>query len=163
MLIEADKRTDEYAIKLTYSKDEESFYIPDNVHIIGTMNTADRSLAMVDYALRRRFAFINLKPEYKSKKFHSHLKDNGVPETVAINIVNKMTELNEKIVNHYKQLGKGFAIGHSFFSSLPEDIEYNMKWYRSVIKTEIAPLLHEYWFDDEEKAKEEVDSLLRAA
>lgn len=163
MLIEADKRNDEFAIKLTYSKDDEHFYIPENVYIIGTMNTADRSLAMVDYALRRRFAFINLKPEYQSKKFHAHLKSNGVPDTIATVIVQKMTELNEKIINHYKQLGEGFAIGHSFFSSLPDDIEYNMKWYHSVVKTEVAPLLREYWFDDEEKAREEVDILLKVA
>ncbi|EPZ49832.1 hypothetical protein M902_0702 [Bacteriovorax sp. BAL6_X] len=162
MLLESDKRFEEYSIKLTYSEDDESFFIPDNVYVIGTMNTADRSLAMVDFALRRRFAFISLSPEYQSKKFHSHLIDNGVPSDVANMIVQRMTSLNEKIINKYKQLGEGFAIGHSFFSSLPEDIPYNFKWYQSVIKTEIAPLLREYWFDNEATATQEIEELLRA-
>ena len=58
MQIEADKRKKQYAIKLTYSnEDDERFFVPENVYLIGCMNTADRSLAIVDYALRRRFRF----------------------------------------------------------------------------------------------------------
>ena len=81
MLIESDKRSPDWAIKLTYSdeENEEEFYIPENLYIIGTMNTADRSLAMIDYALRRRFAFINLKPAFNSdetcEKFRTYLKN----------------------------------------------------------------------------------------
>lgn len=163
MLIEADKRNEENSISLTYSKKDESFYIPKNVHIIGTMNTADRSLALVDYALRRRFAFVTLNPEYESDKFHTYLITRGVKKELADLIVSKMTRLNTKIANHYKQLGKGFEIGHSFFSSLPEDIPHNLKWYKEVIRTEIAPLLEEYWFDDEETATSEINLLLDVA
>ena len=78
MLMEGDKRGSDYALQLAYSESpDDTFFIPENLHIIGTMNTADRSLALVDYALRRRFAFITLKPEFSSSKFTKLLLDKG--------------------------------------------------------------------------------------
>ena len=161
-LIEKDKRNE--SIKLAYSdpKDPESeFSIPENLYIIGTMNTADRSLAMVDYALRRRFVFYSLKPQFESEKFKSHLvNDYGVEEKLVDNIVNKLNALNEVIANDEKYLGEGFTIGHSYF--VPDnDSSLNREWYERIINFEIKPLLKEYWFDNLDKAEQEVDNLLQ--
>jgi 5-methylcytosine-specific restriction enzyme B len=78
MLIEADKRGKKFAVKLAYSEGEETFYIPKNLYLIGTMNTADRSLAMVDYALRRRFSFITIEPAFHSEQFNNYLIGKGI-------------------------------------------------------------------------------------
>ena len=158
LLIESDKRGRANEMALTYGdKDSEPFYVPDNLHIIGTMNTADRSLAMIDYALRRRFAFISLEPLF-NQKFINFLLGKGIEKSFSEKIVNRISQLNEVICND-KNLQKGFQIGHSYFSNFTEgeDIE---KWYRRVINLEIAPLLEEYWFDNEEKAKKEILKLL---
>ncbi len=158
LLLEADKRGEK--IQLTYSQDEEEFQIPPNLYLIGTMNTADRSLAMVDYALRRRFAFIDLEPTFNDK-FSQFLQDAGVTTTFASVIVQKIKNINEKIAED-ATLGKGFTIGHSYFCQLeqlrngtsPED------WYKHIIELEIAPQLREYWFDNEDNAKEAIAFLL---
>lgn len=161
MLIEADKRGPDFAIPLTYSPDAESrFYIPENVYIIGTMNTADRSLALVDYALRRRFSFIYLKPQFESPKFHEYLEKCQVPGEIADNIVKRMVKLNNKIACDKKNLGPGFQIGHSYFCPLDKNGQCNEKWYQNVIRTEVAPLVREYWFDDEENADNVIKGLL---
>lgn len=159
MLIEPDKRGPEWSIPLTYSKSNtDKFYIPENLYLIGTMNTADRSLALVDYALRRRFSFINLKPLFESK-FKSFLEIKGVDSEVIEKIVTKLMKLNNDIANDTKNLGDGFMIGHSFFCTFNEAEDSN-EWYEKVIYTEIVPLLFEYWFDDEEAAQRKVDELL---
>lgn len=146
MLIEADKRGDKFAIKLTYSEDEEDrFYVPENMHIIGTMNTADRSLAIVDYALRRRFAFINLQPEY-GKSFRSFLSDKGLSIGLIDHICSSVSKLNENIIAD-KNLGNGFQIGHSYFCAFNEGEDEN-KWWDEILSFEIRPLLEEIWFDD---------------
>lgn len=156
LLIEKDKRGPEFAVSLTYSQFSDSrFYIPRNVYIIGTMNTADRSLAVVDYALRRRFAFINLNPIF-STKFRNHIIDKGVDESIANKISQKMTALNELITVN---LGDGFQIGHSYFSDLGE-MNGDDSWYQYVIQHEIGPLLEEYWFDNLDKAKDCLANLL---
>ncbi len=157
MLIEPDKRGREYAIPLTYSNDvEDTFYIPENLHFIGMMNTADRSLAMVDYALRRRFNFVTLQPAFKTAEFRSFLDDREVQTEIIDTIIKRMTALNDEICAETTNLGPGFMIGHSFFC--PEDTEEDLgiDWYRSVIKFEIAPLIREYWFDDTEKAESQI-------
>lgn len=157
MLIEHDKREPEFAIPLTYSRSEDiRFFIPDKLHIIGTMNTADRSLALVDYALRRRFSFIDLQPEF-GEKFREYLMDNSVPPVLIDRIVDRMTNLNKHIAAD-PNLGKGFTVGHSYFCNVPSSPGEG--WYKQVIDNEIAPLLHEYWFDDEAKAIENVKMLL---
>ena len=148
MLIENDKRGEKNKIQLLYS--DELFYIPKNVHIIGLMNTADRSLAMIDYALRRRFAFFDLKPGFSSDGFNTYQSDIGYP--VFDNIINVMEELNDAIKED-DALGEGFRIGHSYFCNLDEedDIEEKLKY---IIEYEIIPLLKEYWFDEPDKVEE---------
>lgn len=158
MLIEHDKRGEEFSIPLTYSSSSiERFSIPSNLHIIGTMNTADRSLALVDYALRRRFSFIDLNPVFDDK-FQNYLHDQGVTKSFAKEISEKLTRLNNKITMDNKNLGKGYCIGHSYFCSF--DSASEKEWYKTVIKTEIEPLLKEYWFDDENKVENAVKELL---
>jgi hypothetical protein len=153
LLIEPDKRSSDWATKLSYSRSvEERFYVPSNVYLLGMMNTADRSLSMVDYALRRRFAFVTLRPEYESKTFRTGLGDSGVPSAIIDRIVTRMSELNGEIYNDPANLGPGFCIGHSFFVPTGADVSFNEAWYQQVIETEIVPLLEEYWFDNPTKA-----------
>jgi 5-methylcytosine-specific restriction protein B len=159
MLIEIDKRKKEFAMKLTYSEDaNDIFYIPENLYLIGTMNTADRSLALIDYALRRRFAFINLEPEF-GEPFKLFLKDSGLSEKLIINICEKINNLNNEIVKN-RNLGAGFKIGHSFFCNYKKETMDENIWYENVVNYEIAPLLEELWFDDISKAKDLVGDLL---
>jgi 5-methylcytosine-specific restriction enzyme B len=161
LLIEADKRSPEYALALTYSKrGDDLFCIPPNIHLIGMMNTADRSLAMVDYALRRRFSFIDLKPEFASPKFRQYLLEMGVGKSLIDKIVDKMQYINHEIAEDTSNLGKGYCIGHSFFCPGTKG-EFGEDWYREIIQFEIAPLIREYWFDKPEKAASTVDLLLR--
>ena len=153
LLIEHDKRAPEWAAQLTYAKEgEDRFYVPGNVYVIGMMNTADRSLSMVDYALRRRFAFFRLEPKFESTAFRTHLQIRGVPEPVIDRIVERMTSLNDAIVADRINLGSGFQIGHSFFVP-PGEVGDPELWFKRVIETEIRPLLDEYWFDDADKAE----------
>ena len=155
MLIESDKRSQEYAINLMYSDSEESrFYVPPNVHIIGTMNTADRSLAVVDYALRRRFAFFDLIPEF-SDKFKGFLKGVNVENALIDKISNRMNRLNAEIAD---DLGVGFRIGHSFFTPNSGTIP-NADWFNDVVEFEIKPLLDEYYFDDSSQLEAKIELL----
>lgn len=152
MLIESDKRGEE--IILTYSDDP--FYVPENIYIVGMMNTADRSLAIIDYALRRRFCFVELEPAFETEAFVSHLLLQGASEELINKIKMRIGSINleiEKDVN----LGKGFRIGHSYFCNYVD----TDKWYEEIIKYEIQPLIKEYWFDEEEKSKNYVNELLR--
>jgi 5-methylcytosine-specific restriction protein B len=156
MLIEADKRG-KYSVPLTYSeKDDALFSVPENLYLIGTMNTADRSLAIVDYALRRRFRFISLEPKFNNR-FKDFLKSKGISNDLIQEILSKISSLNGKIKSD-KNLGSGFLIGHSFFCN--PDSKNERRWFENIIKFEIAPLLEEYWFDDREKVKNEIELLL---
>lgn len=152
MLIESDKRGEE--LLLTYSS--EPFYVPQNVYIIGMMNTADRSLAIIDYALRRRFCFYELEPAFETDSFKKHLLNKGASEELINKIKMKVGNINLEISKDVN-LGKGFRIGHSYFC----DYSNNPEWYREVIKYEIQPLIKEYWFDEEEKANNLIEELLR--
>jgi len=158
LLIEADKRGPNWGIELTYSsKTDPTFFIPQNVFLLGLMNTADRSLAMVDYALRRRFAFMTLPPAFSAPKFRAHLESRGVSVEVRKKLINGMEALNAEIEKD-KDLGKGFLVGHSFFSSPPSPLnDGGEEWLRRVVETELRPLLREYWFD---KSEEDIDSKL---
>jgi len=151
MLIEGDKRGIENAIKLTYSEsDMDRFCVPPNILLIGLMNTADRSLAMVDYALRRRFAFFNLQPQFESEKFQSAITAYGGSLDLVKKIRTRIEDLNLVISNERRDLGPGFQIGHSYFC--PNDlITSDHQWYANVIRTQIKPLIEEYWFDSPEK------------
>jgi 5-methylcytosine-specific restriction enzyme B len=161
MLIEPDKRGPEYALPLAYrTEDEPAFYVPPNLYLIGLMNVADRSLAMVDYAMRRRFVFITLKPQYESELFHQWLLERGMdPELIQL-IVERMSKLNQEIREDLL-LGENYELGHSFF--LPKGDNFgglDKNWYRRVVRTEIVPLLKEYWFDNPKRAKEAEKRLL---
>ena len=146
VLIEGDKRGSKHSLSLTYSEsDEEQFYVPPNVYLLGMMNTADRSLALVDYALRRRFAFVDLSPMFSSSLFIDYLVSKGAEPDIARLVCNRLMELNDAITKD-QNLGPGFAIGHSYFCNGSSGL--TIQGYRNVIQYEILPLLREYWFDD---------------
>jgi hypothetical protein len=145
LLVESDKREAKWATSLAYS--DSKFFVPENVFILGLMNTADRSLAVVDYALRRRFAFVGLTSRIDSDKFGLELGRRGVTTDVITRIRDRVGSLNAEIIGDTANLGPGFEIGHSFFCAGPMAEESADAWYRRVIKTEILPLLREYWFD----------------
>ncbi|MBQ5983337.1 MAG: AAA family ATPase [Prevotella sp.] len=147
MLIESDKRSPRHAIKLTYSDDEEEkFYVPANVYIIGCMNTADRSLAIVDYALRRRFAFCDIEPEF-GETFQNFLSENLSVQFVN-RICSKLKRANKIIVNA-PSLGKGLEIGHSYFCQTA-DVDDEQQWWRAICNYELFPYIREICFDDNE-------------
>jgi hypothetical protein len=126
------------------------------------MNTADRSLAMVDYALRRRFVFFDLEPQFGCDAFRTALQDRGAPPDLVDRIVDRMTALNQTISKDEKNLGHGFEVGHSFFCPPAESSDaFDWEaWYRSVVQLEIGPLLREYWFDDMARARKQAERLL---
>lgn len=162
LLIETDKRTDKWALQLAYADETAPpFYVPNNLYLLGMMNTADRSLSLVDYALRRRFAFIGLEPGFGSDGFGPHLRAQGVSEVIVRKVVSGMTALNEAIASDTTNLGPGFQIGHSFFTPI-RPVASDEDWFQTVVETEIRPLLEEYWFDDPAKAAEWRERLLNA-
>lgn len=146
MLIEADKRGQE--LRLLYKN--ETFSVPANVHIIGMMNTADRSLAVLDYALRRRFGFFEMTPGFDSAGFTRWQQEAGSP--TLDRLVATVVDLNRVIADD-PALGQGFAIGHSFLSR-PTDSDPDDAWLYSVVEDELVPLLDEYWFDEPQTAAE---------
>ena len=152
MLIEADKRGSNFAIPLTYSTAGERFSVPANMHLLGLMNTADRSLAMVDYALRRRFAFEALRPAYHTEQFKEYLINKGADEPLVMLIVDRMSAINDHI-REDKDLGSGFEIGHSYFVPGEEETLDEL-WFHTIVDTQIEPLLREYWFDRPERVDE---------
>lgn len=144
MLLENDKR----GVKLGLLYRDEEFSIPKNVHIIGMMNTADRSLAMMDYALRRRFSFFEIKPGFKSNGFTQY------KDQLSDSKFNRMLEVVENLNNDIAiddALGSGFMVGHSYFCNLEKDKEYSLS---HIIEYEVIPLLKEYWFDEPDKARD---------
>lgn len=154
LLIEHDKRHSDWAARLAYASEEsDDFHVPENVWLLGMMNTADRSLSLVDYALRRRFAFITLKPGFTSPGFGSHLAAAGAPPEVIAAIIQGMQELNAAIGEDRVNLGPGFQIGHSFFTP-SKGQSAGRAWFERVVETEIRPLLEEYWFDAPDRADE---------
>ena len=159
-LLEADKRSPENALELTYKrKDEQGIHLPPNLHVIGTMNIADRSLALVDLALRRRFAFVDLMPEI-DERWQTWVREQcGFDESVLSDIQDRMSNLNETIESDSK-LGRQFQIGHSYVTPRPGSETNPGAWYRDVVESEIGPLLDEYWFDEPSKARRERERLL---
>ena len=144
MLIENDKRGEGEALELIY-KEDEKFFVPENLYIIGLMNTADRSLAMLDYALRRRFAFYDMKPAFDSEQFKEYQKK--LNNKKFDSLIEKVKELNKEILED-GSLGEGFCIGHSYFCNLEAIKDDKLSL---IIEFELIPLLKEYWFDDKEK------------
>ena len=152
MLIESDKRGIE--LKLLYA--DEKFSVPKNVYIIGMMNTADRSLAMMDYALRRRFAFFEMEPGFNTKGFRQYQE--GLQSEKFNKLINRVEALNIEIAND-ESLGEGFCIGHSYFCELKEASNQTLS---GIVEFELAPLLKEYWFDETSKAKTWIEDLRSA-
>ena len=157
MLIENEYR--EETLQLPYS-DLPPFKVPENIYIIGMMNTADRSLAMIDYALRRRFSFFDIEPCFKTitndatdDRFREYI--DGLQNDVIKRLIAKIVELNGEIS---KKLGKGFCIGHSYFCNLKKEDSINDR-LNAIIEYEIIPMLKEYWFDDLETVGEWEKSL----
>ncbi len=152
MLIETDKRKKRFAVKLTYAEEDDAeFFVPPNLYLIGTMNTADRSLAIVDYALRRRFAFIELEPMF-DEPFRSFLNQKGISGELVNHIIQSIIKVNHAIHTD-PNLGHGFQIGHSYFCSFNGDGDESA-WLGEVLRFEIKPLLEEIWFDNPDKVKE---------
>jgi 5-methylcytosine-specific restriction protein B len=149
MLIESDKRGVE--LKLLYA--DEKFSVPENVYIIGMMNTADRSLALMDYALRRRFAFFDMKPGFDTDGFREYKE--GLNSSKFNSLITCVERLNEVIKND-DSLGEGFCIGHSYFCNLKDTSDQTLA---GIVDYELVPLLKEYWFDEPGKAKDWTNSL----
>ena len=139
MLIEKDYRGQ--AATLPYSG--RSFTVPKNLYIIGMMNTADRSLAMIDYALRRRFSFVDMEPGFDTDGFKEYMSSKGSSTMKAL--VEEVKQLN---VDIKEKLGKGFCIGHSYFVF---DEPCSDALLKNIVNYDILPMLAEYWFDDEEQ------------
>lgn len=143
MLIEADYRGE----KATLAYSGATFSVPNNLYIIGMMNTADRSLAMIDYALRRRFSFFEMEPAFDSegfKKYQAEFKNDTFDE-----LIEKINDLNKEIRKD-DSLGEGFCIGHSYFCGQSVCTE---EWMKEVVYYDIIPMLKEYWFDDKNKVQ----------
>lgn len=149
-LLEVDKRTPTEALELTYRREHENgIFIPNNLYVIGTMNLADRSLAMVDFALRRRFAFFYLAPNFDEKWLNYMIDKTKLSRKSLEKIRHVMNNLNQYIAKE-EMLGNAFTIGHSYLtcdSVIPDA----MSWYKDIIDSEIKPLLEEYWFDNSNK------------
>lgn len=150
MLIEKDYREKE--IQLAYN--DETFAVPSNVYIIGMMNTADRSLAMIDYALRRRFSFFEMKPGFESVQFEKYVKK--LADSHLEKLIKAVIELN-KVIAEDDSLGTGFCIGHSYLCNLGfhDSLE-------NIVEYDIIPMLREYWFDNENKFNQEAQKLRNA-
>ena len=160
-LLEVDKRTPNEALELSYKRsDGERVFIPDNLYVIGTMNIADRSLALVDLALRRRFAFIDLEPTL-GKPWHDWVQSQcGIDSEILVEIEKRLIALNSEI-SADTGLGPQFRVGHSYVTppfGIP--ISDAREWFRQVVDTEIGPLLDEYWFDALEKSQKVRERLL---
>ena len=145
MLIEKGYRGTE----LTLAYNGLPFSVPENLYIIGMMNTADRSLAMIDYALRRRFSCFEIEPGFNSEGFQNY--QNALENETFNELINQIKILNKDISTD-ASLGRGFRIGHSYFCG-QEKNECTREWMRSVVEFDILPMLEEYWFDEPDKIK----------
>lgn len=154
MLIENDKRG--VSLQLLYS--DEKFSVPNNIYIIGMMNTADRSLAMLDYALRRRFAFFEMKPAFTTDGFREYKMS---LENVKFDKLIACLESLNNVISNDELLGDGFCIGHSYLCNLlPDTIDDQV--LSGIVEYELIPLLKEYWFDEPTKVKDWSDNLRSA-
>lgn len=146
MLIERDYRGDRHKITLAYNG--ERFYVPENLYIIGMMNTADRSLAMIDYALRRRFSLFAMQPGFDSTGFLNYMQ--GLHSEKLERLVRVIKDLNEAI-RQDDSLGAGFEIGHSYLCG-QETVSDD--WLHAVVHYDLIPMLEEYWFDNRSRVDE---------
>lgn len=163
-LLEAGKRTPSEALELCYPDADgkrRPVHIPDNLYVVGTMNISDRSLALVDFALRRRFAFVGLEPRLGTRWRDWVVKECAVDPTLAADIEHRIAELNEQI-SADPRLGRQFRIGHSYVTPAHRlEAGNTRKWFQQVVETEIGPLLDEYWFDASDVAQKAVARLVQ--
>ena len=160
LLLEPDKRGPAHALRLPYAPpDAPRFFVPDNLYVIGTLNLADRSLAPLDYALRRRFAFVALRPQFGAP-LRKLLAASQVPEEIIQLITERMTALNQVIATD-PELGPDFEIGHSYFCDPPADPSAAGAWLRLILEQEIGPLLADYWREQPEQAAAQLRRLLQ--
>ena len=160
-LIESSKRNKEAAMELAYPRRAgERVYVPENLYVIGTMNVADRSLALVDLALRRRFAFVNLVPGLNAA-WEQWCLAKGMDAASIAHIRSEIEALNQEI-SQDSALGAQFQIGHSYVTP-HEAVADAQAWFAEVVQSEIGPLLHEYWFDAPERADAAIAKLLQQA
>ncbi|MCY4474245.1 MAG: AAA family ATPase [Chloroflexi bacterium] len=162
MLIEADKRKEEHGVTLQHQPERyHSFFVPKNAYIIGTMNLADKSLTGMNVAMRRRFGFYDLEPQFGEPVFKDWLSKTEMPQEMQDRINSYMSKLNTTISKD-DSLDFNYAVGHSFFCPPQnEPVDDWDAWYETVVDYEIRPLLREYWFDDPERANGEADKLKR--
>lgn len=159
LLLEADKRGPAHALRLPYAPPEAPrFFVPENLYVIGTLNLADRSLAPLDYALRRRFAFVALHPQF-GEPLQKLLVAQGLPPALAQTICAKMQALNQVIADD-PELGPDFQIGHSYFCQPPPDGSDAATWLRLIFEQEIGPLLADYWREQPATAAAQLRKLL---
>ena len=158
-LLEDSKRTPSEAMELAYGKIGERVYVPENLFLIGTMNVADRSLALVDLALRRRFAFVDLEPRF-GPAWKSWCLARGLKPDFCLELQARLEELNKTIADT-ASLGLQFRIGHSYLTPGKDELVSNgTDWFRSKVETEIGPLLEEYFYDAPELARDACEKLM---
>ena len=150
MMIEKEYRNT--PVQMSYA--DRRFTVPSNVYLIGMMNTADRSLAMIDYALRRRFSFFEMKPAFDNAVFKYNIIKKH--DTHLDKLVNALKDLN-KVIAEDDSLGTGFCIGHSYLCDLGDD--YDLE---SIVEYDIIPMLREYWFDNNDRFNKEAQKLREA-
>ena len=160
-LIESSKRNKDAAMELAYPRRAgERVYVPENLYVVGTMNLADRSLALVDLALRRRFAFVNLVPSLHAA-WEQWCLTKGMDAAAIAHVRSQMDALNQEIAQD-RALGAQFQIGHSYVTP-HEAVADAQTWFAELVQSEIGPLLHEYWFDAPERADAAIAKLLKQA
>jgi 5-methylcytosine-specific restriction protein B len=161
LLLEADKRGPAHSLRLPYAPPEAPrFFVPANLYVIGTLNLADRSLSPIDYALRRRFAFVGLEPQF-GPALERFLRTQQLPPVLVERLITRMSQLNQTIADD-PELGPDFQLGHSYFcqpptAPTPEEAE---EWLRLILEQEIGPLLADYWRDQPSTAAAQLRKLL---
>ncbi len=159
LLLEADKRGPTHALRLPYAPPEApKFFVPNNLYVIGTLNLADRSLSPLDYALRRRFAFVALGPQFGAP-LRAFLAARKVPDALIEQLCTRMAALNQTIADD-PELGPDFEIGHSYFCQPPPQPEQAAEWLRLILEQEIGPLLADYWREQPATAAAQLRKLL---
>ena len=159
LLLEADKRGPAHALRLPYAPPEAPrFFVPDNLYVIGTLNLADRSLSPLDYALRRRFAFVALGPQFGAP-LRQLLAARQVPAALIEQLCTRMAALNQVIADD-PELGPDFMVGHSYFCQPPTNPAEAAAWLRLIFEQEIGPLLADYWREQPATATAQLRKLL---
>jgi 5-methylcytosine-specific restriction protein B len=159
LLLEPDQRGPAHALRLPYAPPSAPrFFVPENLYVIGTLNLADRSLAPLDYALRRRFAFVAMRPQF-GKQLRKLLSINKLPETLIDLITERLAALNHVIAAD-PELGPDFEVGHSYFCAPSAEAAEASTWLRLIFEQEIGPLLADYWREQPERAAAQLRKLL---